>query len=285
MIALILIFNEQISTLFLKDASLSYLVIPGILLASTTFFSVFQFIVQGFHKFKLFALSQFLSLSTSAILGALLSPFGIFYAIFGWSLGGLIGNVFNLRFFFKEKIIKKTKEFDIKKIFIKFSLPIYIVNITTNLFASIIPFLSLFFSQESIGYFSFAFLFYFATLLVPIAISAVVFPKVSELNGFKRYKDAKNVVKKAIMMYAPVVIVGILFVFLASDWLFVSFFENYLPSLFLFKALVSLGLIFGFNTIYTNYLQGLGRVKRFALLVLLQNTLLFAISFVLLKTL
>jgi O-antigen/teichoic acid export membrane protein len=282
LIAVILIFNEQISLLFLKDASLSYLLLPGVLILSMSFFTVFQYIVLGFHKFKMFALSQFLTFTTSGVLGVLLSQFGIFYALLGWSFGFLVGNLLNLKFFFSERIAKKSKEFDVSKIFVKFSLPVQFVWILTNLFGIVIPVLSLFFSQEAIGYFSFAYLFYFATLLIPTAVSSVVFPKVSELNGFKRYKDARNVKEKAFLLYIPVVLIGLVFAILASDWLFATFFETYLSSLFSFKILVSFGLLSGFIMIYANYLQGLGRVRRFALLVLLQNILLFVVSFVLL---
>jgi len=284
LILVIFLLREQISMIFLKDASLTYLISAGILLISLTFFSVFQFIIQGFQKFKLYALSQFLNLSSSAILGVLLSPLGIFYIILGWSLGPLIGNLFNIKFFFSKKILKKAKEFDVKSRFLKFSMPIYLTNIITGLSVSIVPLLSLFFSQEKIGYFSFAFIFYSAALLIPMSLSAIVFPKVSELNGLKRHKDAKNILIKAFKLYVIVAIVGIIFVLLISDWLFTTFFSGYLKSLFIFKVLTILGLIFGFNTIYVYYLQGLGKVKRFALLVLTQNILLIIISFVLLSS-
>ena len=179
--------------------------------------------------------------------------------------------------------IKKSKEFDVKRIFKKFSLPSEFVWISINLFSIIIPVLSLFFSQEAIGYFSFAFLFYFATLLVPTSISSVVFPKVSELNGFNKRRDAKGILKKALLLYAPVFLIGMMLVALVSDLFFATFFENYLASLPAFKVMVSLGLLFGFNMIYINYLQGLGRVKRFALMIVLQNVILFTVSFALLS--
>ena len=282
LIILILVFNEQIALMFLKDASLSYLLLPGVLMLATSFFIVFQYIVLGFHEFRLFALSQFLTLTTCGVLSVLLSYFGIFYALVGWAFGFLIGNLFNLKFFLKEKVVKKSKEFDVKKIFVKFSLPVQFVWIITNLFGVVTPILSLFFPQEAIGYFSFAYLFYFATLLIPTAVSSVVFPKVSELNGSRRFKDARDVKEKAFLLYMPVVLIGLVLTILLSDWVFMTFFENYLPSLFAFKVLVSFGLVSGFITIYANYLQGLGRVKRFALFVLLQNILLFAVSFALL---
>ena len=283
LIAFVLVFNEQLALLFLKDASLGYLVFSGVLMTAMSFFVIFQFIVLGFHKFKMFALSQFLTLTSSAVLSILLSPLGIFYTVIGWSFGFLIGNIFNIKFFFKEDLIKKSKEFDVKRIFKKFSLPSEFVWISINLFSIIIPVLSLFFSQEAIGYFSFAFLFYFATLLVPTSISSVVFPKVSELNGFNKRRDAKGILKKALLLYAPVFLIGMMLVALVSDLFFATFFENYLASLPAFKVMVSLGLLFGFNMIYINYLQGLGRVKRFALMIVLQNVILFTVSFALLS--
>ncbi len=283
LILIIFLLREQISIIFLKDTSLTYIISAGILLVSLTFFSVFQFIVQGFQKFKLYALAQFLNLSSSSILGVLLSPLGIFYIILGWSLGPLIGNLFNIKFFFRNKILKKTKEFDVKSKFLKFSIPIYLTNIIIGLSNAIVPLLSLFFSQEKIGYFSFAFIFYSAALLIPMSLSVIVFPKVSELNGLKRHRDAKNILIKAFKLYALVAIIGIILVFLISDWFFATFFSTYMESIFIFKILTIIGLVFGFNIIYVYYLQGLGRVKRFALLVLIQNILLITISFILLN--
>jgi len=283
LIVLTLVFKDELSLYLLKDASMSYLLLPAILLMALSFFSIFQFIVLGYQKFKLFALTQFLSFSSAAILGILLSGFGIFYIVLGWSFGTLIGNLFNIKFFFEKEVIKKSKEFDIKKIFVRFSIPIYLTNIIMNSFNVIIPILSIFFSQKIIGYFSFAFIFYFATMLIPTSISSVVFPKVSELNGLKRHKDAKNILRKAFSLYALVMIVGLLLVMFLTDWFISIIAKEYLPSSFMFKVLVSFGLVFGFNTIYVNYLQGLGKVKRFALFNLIQNVLLFIISFALLN--
>lgn len=284
LIILIFFFKEQISSIFLKDPSLSYLIFPGILLASLTFFSVFEFIILGFQKFKFFAVSQFLNLTISSILAILLIPFGVFYIILGWSFGPLLGNLFNIKFFFVKKILKYYKEFDIKNIFWKFSMPMYLINIIVALISVIIPILSLFFSPKLIGYYSFAFIFYSATLLIPTVISNILFPKISELSGLKRYKDATNMLKRILVSYSFVAIFGIIFILLLSDLFFAVFFEDYLPSLFMFKILVILGFIFGYNTIYVNYLKGLGKVKRFALFVLAQNILLITISFALLAS-
>jgi O-antigen/teichoic acid export membrane protein len=282
LIALTVMFREQISLLFLKDPSFGYLILAGIFLATLSFFNVFQNVVLGFQKFKLYALSQFLSITSSAVLGVLLSPFGLFYVILGWGSGSLIGNLPCIIFLSKLGILKKTKKFDVKTSFFRFSIPMYATAIINGLFASVTPLLSLFFSQEKIGYFSFAFLFYFATLLIPSSLSSILFPKVSEMNGLKRHREAKDILRRAFELYGLVAIIGILFVLLLSDWLFVSFFKNYLTSLFMFKVLTILGFALGFNTIYVSYLQGLGRMKKFVLLNLLQNVILILVSFALL---
>jgi O-antigen/teichoic acid export membrane protein len=277
---LIFILKEQIASFIFRDVSLIF---PGIILIGLSFFNVFQFIALGYQRFKLFALSQFLTLTISSFLSVLLIPLGTFYMILGWGFGPLIGNLFAVKFFFDKNILKKHKEFDVKKIFLKFSIPIYFISIPTALFSIVVPLFSLFFSQKLISYLSFALIFYSAALLIPGALATIIFPKVSELNGLKRHVDAKNLLKKAFGLYSFVVFVGTVFVIFLSDW-FIMFFENYLPSLFMFKVLVSLGLIFGYNSIYSNYLQGLGKIKRFALFTLTQNILLIIISFALLNS-
>jgi O-antigen/teichoic acid export membrane protein len=277
----LLLLRDQLSALFLNDASLSYLMIPGAFFSALIFFNVFQYIVLGYQKFKLFALSQFLVLIGSSVLGLLLSYFGMFYLILGWSLGYLIGNLFNLRFFFKEKVVNSSESFDVKKIFLNYSLPVHVVFIISNIQTVIVPILSLFFSQELIGYFSFAFLFYFAALLIPNSISFVIFPKVSEMKN--RHVDARNLLEKAFLFYTPIVFAGVASVLLFSDALFSMFFQSYLPSLFLFKVVVVMGLVFGYNIIYTYYLQGRGKIKKFALFAILQNIILIAVSFYLMS--
>jgi O-antigen/teichoic acid export membrane protein len=159
-----------------------------------------------------------------------------------------------------------------------------LTNIPVGLASLIVPLLSLFFASIMVGYFSFAFIFYFAALLIPNSLSIVLFPKISELNGLKKHTDAKNFLKRTFVIYTPIVLIGILIVILFSEQIINLISKEYLPSLFMFKVLISLGLIFGYNIIYTNYLRGLGRIKLFALLTLIQNLLLIAISFIIITT-
>jgi O-antigen/teichoic acid export membrane protein len=277
----VLLLREQLSAMFLNSADLGYLIFPGVLISAMIFFNVFQNIVLGFQKFKLFALSQFMVLAASSILGLALNVFGLFYLILGWGLGYLVGNIFSITFFFREKVVNSSESFDVRKIFLNFSLPVHAIYIVNNIHFVIVPILSLFFSQELIGYFSFAFLFYFSALLIPNAISFVILPKVSEMKD--RHVDAKNLLEKAFLFYTPIVFAGIVAVLLLSDIVFNMFFQSYLPSLYLFKVVVTMGLLFGYNVIYTYYLQGMGKVKKFALFAIMQNIILIAVSFYLLS--
>lgn len=282
-IIVIFLLKDSIALYFLKDASLSNLVLAGIFLIAFNFFASFSSIILGFQNFKLFSLSQFLNSTSSFLLAILLSPLGVFYMIIGYSLGPLIGNIPNILFLLKKKIFGSYEKIDMKKIFFKFSLPIYPIELSSMIFSVIVPLLSLFFSRKLIGYYSFAFMFYYVTTMIPNSLSAVLFPKISELNGLKRHGDAKIILRKAFLYYSLFAIAGLVFVFLFSEW-FISFISTeYLSSLLMFKVIVALGFIFGYFVIYTFYLKGLGKVKEFALFTLIQNIVLIVVSFLLLS--
>ena len=69
-----------------------------------------------------------------------------------------------------------------------------------------------------------------------------------------------------------------------SGWFINLIAPIYLPSTLIFEVIVSLGFFFGYNVIYTNYLKGMGKVRRYAIFTLIQNILLIAASFALLSS-
>ena len=282
LVALTFLLKDYIAFYFLQDASLDYLVIGGIFLMISNFFAIFSSIILGFQNFKIFSLSAFLSTALADIFAILLIPLGIFYMIMGWSLGLFLGYLPSVMFVLKKNIFSGFTKIEMKKLFFKFSLPIYPIDLSSSLFTAIIPILSLFFSQRIISYYSFAFMFYYVTTLIPSSLSSVLFPKISELNGLKKFKDARNILKRAFLYYSPIAAIGLIFVFLFSEWFITSISKYFIPSLLIFKVLVYLGFVFGFNVIYTNYLKGLGKVKKYALFTLFQNILLILVSFILL---
>jgi O-antigen/teichoic acid export membrane protein len=242
LVSVVFLLRDYIAIYFLKEVSLSYVVLAGIVLLSFNFFLTFYFITLGFQSFKIFSLSQFLNAAISAVLAILFSPLGIFYMIIGWSLGSLLGSIPTMLLVFK-KGLGTTERVDAQKIFYGFSLPVYPVDLSNNLFTMIIPLLSLFFSREMVGYYSFAFMFYYVALLIPNSMSMVLFPKVSELNGLKRYDHAKRILRKSLLYYSLIALIGLVSVYFLSEWVINTVAREYLPSLFLFKVITSLGFL------------------------------------------
>jgi O-antigen/teichoic acid export membrane protein len=283
-IAVILVLSDSIALYFLKDTALTYTIYAGTFYMAMNFFMTFSFIILGFQNFKLFSLSQFLNAASSSILGVLLSPFGVFYMLLGWGMGPLIANIPIIAYMVRRRMFSNCIKTDCKKIFLKFSLPIYPVEITMNLYTIIIPLLSLFFAQKLVGFYSFAFMFYYVAQMIPTSLSSVLFPKVSELVGQGKQDSAKSILKKSFLYYGAVAIAGLIFALFLSEWFIGAIAREYLPSAALFKVIVSLSFLFGFNVIYVNYLKGLGKVKKYALLSLVQNVLLIIVSFILLNS-
>jgi len=280
----IFIFREQITTYFLKDASLSYLILPGLLFGFFVFFEIFKPITLGFQNFKLYSFSQFLTSASAGLLTIVVGYlFGIYYAIIAYGTGYLVGNLPNIRFSLAKKVFVRRNiqnNLDLKGIFLRYSLPIHLMVIPGFLSLGMIPILSLFFPQKLIGYYAFAWIFYSGVLLIPIALSQVLFPKVSELSGKKNFKEAKRKLVRAFIVYTPVALLGIIGCLLFSELFIGIIAPAYLSGLVAFEALVCFGLVVGYLLIYKGYLTGLARMKRLTLLVLVQNISLLGVSFI-----
>jgi len=281
LITAVFIFKDFIISYFIKDPSLNFIIIPGLLIIIADFFVIANSIVLGYQNFRLYGLAQILNIVLLSILAVLAINYGVYYILLAWPLSNASLLVY-WKFLSKKRIFNKIKKFDIKSIFWKFSMPMYLLNIPAALPNFLIPILNLFFSRLMIGYFSFAFMFYYASSLIPSSLASVLFPKISELNGLKKHSYAKSILKKGLKLYTIVFVTGLVAVLLLSKW-FISLVDiRYLPSLTMFQSILSLGLLFGYASIYIAYLRGLGKVKRIALLVLLQNAVLFAVSFLVL---
>ena len=151
---------------------------------------------------------------------------------------------------------------------------IYLLNVSNLL---IIPVLSLFFAQELIGYYGFAWIFYSGIMLIPMALAQVLFPKVSEMGA--KAKDAKSVLKGVLCAYSLVVFIGIgvIQLFSAHIITFVSY--EYLSGLLIFKCLNCAGLLLGYLLIYANYLSAKSEIKKAARVYFIMNVALFLVSF------
>lgn len=280
LLALIFILRDQISTYLLKDASLSHLVIPGILITGLCFFEIFKSVALGLKAYKDYSMSRFLTYASSGILMLVFGYFfGVYYALIGWALSYLIGNLPLIKLSINKGILDETEEIDVKKIFSDYSLPMYILYFPSLLSAAAIPILSLFFSQTIIGYYSFAMIFFNGIILIPSSLSDFLFPKISGLTGKENKKTADEHLKRVLFLYSIVVIPGIIATVFFSDIFIKMIASSYVPSLLAFKTLVSLGLLSGYLLIYGSYLQGLAKLKDFAVITIIHNVVFLAVSF------
>jgi len=276
----IIIFKDFIALHFLHDKEMSYLIIAGIVLGVSSFFAVFREMAKGYENFKLYSLSIFATKALSLVIGCSLGYFfGVFYAIIGFGLAGIIGSLLCFGFLIKKQSFVVKEKIDAGKIFFNFSLPVHVMKIPGYLGASIIPLLSLFFSPEIIGYYSFAYMFQFMTAMIPGSIQTVLFPKISRLSSDGNGKSAEKSLKRVFKIYAPVVVFGIIGALIFSKPLISGLFPEYLPGLVIFKVMICAGLLIGYFTIYSLYLTAKGDLKKAAIVMLVQNLLLFLISF------
>ena len=169
-----------------------------------------------------------------------------------------------------------------KKIFFNFSFPMYILFFPGLLSSAAIPILSLYYSQKIIGYYSFSMIFFNGISLIPLSFSDFLFPKISSLSGKKNKRMAEAHLKKILSIYTLIVIPGIIGIILLSDFIIQLIASSYLPSILVFKTLVTMGFLLGYFLIYEHYLRGLARLKEFSLIFLIHNIIFLSISFLIL---
>ena len=274
------LFRSEIAVVFLKDASLAYLVLPGAVLAVFAVFELSKPVVTGFQKFKLLSVSNFLSAGAIGVASVVLGYYwGVYWAIVGWAVGYFIGNLINFKFMVDWGLFRKVERFDIMSVLRRYSLPMYGMYLLNMFNVVIIPVLSLFFAPVLIGYYGFAWTFYAGILLIPAALSRVLFPKISELIGRNDLRGAQNILKKIFLYYSIIVLVGIVGVLFLSEFVVMSVAPMYLPGLFIFKVLNITGLLLGYLFILNGYYNGTGQVKKSILSMVIYNVLLLIVSF------
>ncbi|MCK5176818.1 MAG: oligosaccharide flippase family protein [Candidatus Aenigmarchaeota archaeon] len=277
------LFRSDIARIFLKSPSLEYLIFPGVILSVLFVFDLSKSVVMGFQKFKLLSASNFITTASTGIATVFLGYYyGIYWAIIGWALGYLIGNLINFKFMLDKGLLKKVDRFDIKPILKKYSFPMWGMYALTMSNTAIIPVLSLFFTPVLIGYYGLSWTFYSGLLLIPIAFSQVLFPKIAQLQGDGNIEEVGKELKKAFLLYTPVVIVGICGTLLFSHTILSLIAPAYLAGLKIFKVLNIAGLVLGYLWILSSYYGGLGKVKKSVLVIGLYNLLLLGVSFVIL---
>ncbi len=279
-----LVFRNYVTELFLHDKTLGMHSVAGVTIMIAYFFLFLKTMTMGYENFKLYSLSIITSTILYGATGIATGYyFGAVYSIIAYATSTLIGNMVCLKFLIKQGAFRKYKiKSDMKKIFWGYSIPMHLLAIPNLLGISTVPILSLFFPPEIIGYYSFAFMFYFATSSIPYSLGSVLFPKVSRLSGNNKSKEADQSLKRVLYIYTILAALGIIGIVLFSRTFISIIAPEYLPGLLLFKSILAMGLVFGYITIYTVYFSAKGKIKETAILTLIQNLLLFSISYLLL---
>jgi len=277
-----LMFRNQIALYFLHDASLNYLIFSLLFVLFASLFNILNAVVVGYENFRLFSISVITTNILTLMLGTILGYFfGVFYAILGFGVSVVIGRMVCVKFLVDEGVFNKNYEqFDVKKIFWKFSLPIYFLQLPNYLGNAIVPILSLFFTTRLIGYYSFSFMFYYAALVIPTSLASVLFPKISRLNGVGDHNRMRESLKKVLFLYSLITVAGIVGCLFFSEFIVKVIAPEYIQGILLFKSLVCWGFVVGYFNIFMSYLSAREKLKETALIVLAQNVLLLIISFV-----
>lgn len=275
---LLFLLSSKISLYLFSTEQYSNLVLAGLLIFFALYFAMFPYIVQGYQNFRLIAVSMFLGYALPPLVSIFLIPFNLVYMIMGFGLSMALSYIITIGFLIKQKTFSSPIHFKMDRIIQSFILPMHWLFLVMALPSLAVPFFSLFFAQDVIGYFSYSVMFYTAAILIPGIISYIVLPKTSELNSMKKHVEARNLIKKAFILYTPVVIIGTIGVLLLSNLFLNLVSPQYLPGATIFKSIIIFGLFSGYGLIYSSYLQGIGNVKKTAIIILLLNISLFLIS-------
>lgn len=201
-------FSQSISQIFFHSRDMEILVWPTLIVFIVIFLDLIIPILIGYQNFKLVALTSILVPLNHIIFGLPLVYFlGIRGLLIAASLAFISGSVPAIRFIIKKvKRGTQIRSFSYKSAYINYSLPAYFSSIPTYISVIVIPFLSLFYTQKQVGYYSFSLSFYSAAQVISLTLANVMFPKVAQLNSRNKTTAAFKTYKSLLIIYTPIAI-------------------------------------------------------------------------------
>ena len=256
-------FGPKIALIFFHSPDQTTLIWPIMILFTVIFFDISAPILLGFQNFKLIALSSVLIPLLHLLFGISLTfAFGIKGALIGTALAFIVGNIPAIKFIFKKSLrTKKIRTFAFGAALKEYSIPAYFANIPTYVTILIIPLLSIFYQQTSIGFYSFSLSFYIAAQMVPVSLANVMFPKIAQLNGRKRHREAFETFKRINIIYTPFVIIGSLAIIPLAHPIVKHLVPDFLPAVNMIKVQTISALFLGYFSIATNYAIASNKLK------------------------
>jgi O-antigen/teichoic acid export membrane protein len=280
-IVTLFVFRQFFSVLFFNDASFDLLMIAGLVVVAAGFFDIYRYVIIGSQNFKLLAISGLVGYISIGLFTFFFGLFGgIFWALVGWGIGTMVGSI--PMFLFTMNLNKgvKEKKFQMGKIFWEYSMPLYLMIIPNFLGIAVIPILSLFYPPVLIGYYSFAFIFFNGFILLPNALYQVLFPKFAMLHGDNKHHEVDNILKKTLLVYAGISIIGLLGTIFFAGTLIGLLAPKYLPGTIVFQIVMLSCFLVGFVRIFQTYYTAVNRIWAVTLTVVLQNFIIVVAGFI-----
>jgi O-antigen/teichoic acid export membrane protein len=283
LIILAFIFRQELALFLLHDIRYVNLIYPSLLILAASYFFIFLYIVLGYENFKLYGIANSFGRFIYVILvvAVALLTGSVYYALIAYALSFFVGYIMTSAFLIRKNFLKLEEKFNIWKIFKNYSLPMHIFYLPNYLALSAVVLISPFFGAEQVGYFSWAFQFYWASTFFGVSISNMLLPKISKMDG--RKENTKTVLRKIMTLYTPLAILGIVGTLLFSKTFMSIIAPDYLPGLTLFKAIMIYGFIAGYGMIYVAYGTAKNQKKKVAITQLLINAILIGLAVFFLK--
>ena len=256
-------FSQSISQIFFHSKNLEILVWPTIIVFIVIFFDLIIPILIGYQNFKLVALTSILVPFAHIIFGLpLVYILGIRGLLLSAALAFICGSVPAIRFIIKKaKRGAKLRSFSYKSAYLNYSLPAYFSSIPTYIYIAIIPFLSLFYTQKQVGYYSLSLSFFNAAQLIPLTLSNVMFPKVAQLNSRNKTTAAFQTFKRLLIIYTPLAICGSILSIPLVEPIVRLLVPTFLPAtkIIIIQVISAFAMGYFFITVY--YVTAIGKLK------------------------
>lgn len=256
-------FSASISQIFFHSTDLEILVWPTIIVFIVIFLDLIIPVLIGYQNFKLIALTSILVPINHIIFGLpLVYIFGVQGLLIAASLAFITGSIPAIRFIIKKAKRGTTlKNFSYKSAYINYSLPAYFSSIPTYINFVITPFLSLFYSKEQIGYYSFSLSFFTAAQVIPLTLSSVMFPKVAQLHASNKSKSAFKTFKRLLIIYTPIAVCGSIICIPATEPIVRILAPAFLKSTTIIIVQTIASFALGYLIITVNYMTAINKLR------------------------
>ncbi|MBU1110113.1 oligosaccharide flippase family protein [Patescibacteria group bacterium] len=279
------ILREELAFKLLKDTSNIKVIYAGIVLFIISSLDLIRLCVLGFRNYTLYINTNLL-ISVLRNIFALICAclWGIPAAILALGLSLILGLMPSINFLRKRELFSvQSVPINVWQVMKNYSLPVYFAGLTGLVGSLNIPLLALFYSQKTIGYYSFALMIGSLVALVSGALGQIFFPEVvleHSRNG------AQASLKKLTRILAIFITASLIIIpagIAVSAPLVHHFAGTYTPAIPIITPLLFIYSFIGALSLITAYCTAIGKNKMAAILNLLSSIFLFTTSFMILR--